>query len=76
MFTLAFWRATAERAVSTGAEVAAGWLVANATGLLDVDWAAAGSVTGLAVLLSVLKALAAARSGSSGPGFGSAERLP
>ena len=75
MFTLMFWKATFERGLSTAAQTAAALVSAAGLGLLDVAWAMVGQVSGLSAVYAVLKALAAARSGSSGPGFGSAEVL-
>ena len=75
MFTLMFWKATFERGLSTAAQTAAALVSAAGLGLLDVDWAMVGQVSGLSAVYAVLKALAAARIGSSGPGFGSAEVL-
>lgn len=71
MWTKAFWKAAAERALKTFAQAAIGVLTANATGVLDADWTQAGSVAGLAVVLSVLTSIAG---GSSGPSWG-AEQL-
>lgn len=53
MSTLSFWEATFERAVKTFARSTAVMLVANATGLLDVDYVAVASVVGLAAVVSV-----------------------
>lgn len=75
MFTLAFWRATFERAISTAAQAALALLSADGLGVLDVDWGQIGSVVALAAGLAVLKALAAAGIGNAGPGFGAAETL-
>ncbi len=58
MFTsLAFWKATAERAVKTVAQSAVALITANATGLLDIDWVQLASVSGLAGLVSVLTSI-------------------
>ncbi len=63
MFTRIFWRDTAERAVSTAAQSAVAVLSAEGLGLLDVSWLDTASVSGLAALLAVLKALAASHMG-------------
>ena len=74
MFTMMFWRATAERCLSTVAQAAVAALAAGATGVLDADWQAVASVAGMAGILSVLKAIGAATIGSGdGPGIGHAE---
>ena len=54
MFTLAFWKATAERGVKTVAQSAAALLVGDGLGILTVDWVSVGSVAGLAGVVSVL----------------------
>jgi hypothetical protein len=70
MFTLAFWKAAGERALSTFAQAALALLVV-AQGLLDIDWGQLLSVAGLAGLLSVLKSIIAAYVGEKGtPSFG------
>ena len=75
IFTLAFWQATFERAISTAAQAALAMVTAAGIGVLDVDWGSVGSVAGLAAVAAVLKALAAAGIGQPGPGFGDAETL-
>jgi hypothetical protein len=68
MWTGSFWKATAERAVRTFAQALAAVLVAGATNLLDVDWAAALGTAGLATVLAVLTAVGTAGVGARGPG--------
>lgn len=61
MFTLIFWKRTAERSIATAAQaVLASWGV-DLIGILDVDWAATGSFAGLAFLAAVLKAVIASQ---------------
>jgi hypothetical protein len=74
MFTVPFWKATAERAVKTFAQSFGAFIVLGTTGLLDLDWATAASISGAATLLSVLTSVASSSSGS-GPSWGT-ERLP
>ncbi|MGY0187127.1 holin [Lactococcus petauri] len=57
MFTKLFLKDTAERAVKTFAQSLAAVLTAGATGVLDVDWMNALSVSLLATLVSVLTSL-------------------
>ncbi|MDG4862262.1 holin [Streptomyces sp. T-3] len=57
MWTAAFWKDTAERAIRTFAQALAAVLTAGATNLFDVDWVAALSTAGLATLLAVLTAI-------------------
>ena len=58
MWTLDFWKDTAERAVKTFAQAVVALLTAGATTILDVDWTQAASVGGLAALVSVLTSIA------------------
>ncbi|WP_406403743.1 holin [Streptomyces uncialis] len=67
MMTRAFWRATAERTIRTGAQATAAAVGTDALGILDVDWGEAFSVGGLAAVLTVLTAIAAS-GGTEGPG--------
>ena len=53
-----FWTDTFDRAVSTVAQAAVAALTADATGILDVDWAQIMSVAGLAGAVSVLTSVA------------------
>lgn len=57
IWTLAFWKGAAERAIKTFAATLAALLSANGIGLLDVDWGQALSVSGLATLVSFLIAV-------------------
>lgn len=65
--TKEFWAATVERAVKTAAQAAATLLTTNVTGVLEVDWAQAGSVIGLAALYSLVTSIASAGVGNDGP---------
>lgn len=71
MFTRSFWLAAAERAIRTFAGALVAFLAANATGVLEVDWVQALSVSGLATIIAVLTSIAAAKIGPEGPSFGS-----
>ncbi|MER7813742.1 holin [Streptomyces sp. NPDC006798] len=68
MFTMAFWRATGERAVRTFAQGTLGAVSADQLGILDVDWGQAAGVGALAAVLAVLTAVAASGTASQGPG--------
>lgn len=68
-------KATTERAVKTFCQSAVALITANATGLLDVDWAQLASVSGLAALVSVLTSIASAPFGGDGPSLTKAETL-
>lgn len=53
-----FWIDTFDRAVATVAQALVGVLTADVTGLLQVDWAQALSVAGLAGAVAVLTSVA------------------
>lgn len=57
MFTKLFFKDTAERAVKTFAQAMVAVMTAGATGVLDVDWVNALSVSLLATLVSVLTSI-------------------
>jgi hypothetical protein len=60
MFTKTFWKQALERAIKTAAQAAIALLTVNGTGVLDVDWAALASISGLAAIASVLTSLVTA----------------
>ena len=73
MFTAAFLKAVAERAIKTFAQAAAALLVGNGTGLLDTDWAAVLSVAGIAAVVSILTSIGSDALTGSGPSLTNAE---
>lgn len=77
MTTLAFWKATLERAIRTFAQTFAALLVADPLiGAVEFDWLDAASVSGLAALASVLTSVgASAVTQAPGPSFTDAEVL-
>jgi len=58
MFTLAFWKATGERAVSTGAQSALLILGADQINVVEADWVVVAGFAAGGAALTVLKALA------------------
>jgi hypothetical protein len=58
MFTLAFWRATAERAISTGAQAAILIIGADQFNVVSVDWLTIAGFAAGGAALTVIKALA------------------
>jgi hypothetical protein len=74
MWTRAFWKATAERAVKTFAQALLAVMTADGFGLLDADWPARLSAAGLAAVLSLLTSIGSAGAGNSGPSL-STERV-
>ncbi|MDG6138955.1 holin [Lactococcus formosensis] len=57
MFNQTFWKDTLERAIKTCAQSLVAVGLSGATGVLDVDWMNALSVSLLATLVSVLTSL-------------------
>jgi hypothetical protein len=57
LFTLAFFKGAAERAIKTGAQTLAGYFVIGTTGVLDFDWVAALSVTAAAMVASLVTSI-------------------
>lgn len=75
IWTKDFWKATAERAISTAAQSGLAVYGMDAVNVLSTDWRGVlGTAAGGAVL-AVLKALAASRVGDSGPSLTGAEAL-
>ena len=66
MFSLIFWKSTAERAIRTAAQTLLGFFVVGQTGVLDVDWVQSLSVTAVAVIVSVLTSVVATGVGDKG----------
>jgi len=64
VYTLTFWKDAAERAIRTAAQVLVAFFGVNTFGILEVDWAQAGSVAALAALTSLLMSVAATGTGS------------
>lgn len=59
MWTVNFWKATAERAIKTFAQTLAALLVVDPlAGFLNINWLEAAQVAGLAALVSVLTSVA------------------
>lgn len=54
LWSWAFWRGAATRAVKTSAQALAAILTASGAGLLDTDWVGALSAAGMAGLLALL----------------------
>jgi hypothetical protein len=75
MWTKAFWLASLERGIKTFAQVLAALLTADATGVMDADWAGSASVAAMATLLSFLTSIATAGITDGNPSIGSVETL-
>jgi len=64
MFTITFWKDAGERALRTAAQALIALWATGVTGILDVDWAQAGSVAVFASVMSVLMSVAATGRGN------------
>jgi len=67
MFTTAFWKATAERAVKTFAQSLVALLGSNAVDIFKTSFAETVYAALIATGLSVLSSLASGKFGNSGP---------
>lgn len=66
MWTIQFWRDTAERSIKTAAQAGAAFFIVGETGVADVDWATVGGVAVVAAIASVLTSLASSPFGDEG----------
>jgi len=74
MWTLAFWKAAAERALKTAAQTAIATIGTTAA-FNEVRWPVIGMVVLLATVLSVLMSIASAASTDGSPSLSGAETL-
>ena len=75
IWTGAFWKAAVERAIKTLAQTAAALLLADGTGLLEVDWGSTASVSGMAALISILTSVGTGALTDGAPSLTDAEVL-
>lgn len=66
MWTQTFWLEAGERAIKTAAQVALAFFVVGTTDLWSVDWKAAASGVGVAVIASLLTSIASEPFGPKG----------
>ena len=74
IWTAQFWKATAERAVSTAAQAALAGIGTDLIGVLDMDAVGILSLAGGGAVLSILKSIAATAATGS-PSVGGGETL-
>lgn len=79
IYTAAFWKAAAERAVKTFAQTAVASLTVTAAaggGITDAAWLTVASVSGLAAVISVLTSVGSGMATGGGPSVTNSETLP
>lgn len=75
MWSLLFWKAAAERAISTAAEFALVLLGTDLTGYLSVNWQNLIVISLIGGMTSLLKSLATAKASDGSPSVGNFEKL-
>lgn len=75
IWTRAFWKALAERAISTGAQVAVAALTVGTFPGNSIPWKAILAAVGIGMLLAALKGIAVNQVTSNGPGLTDAEQV-
>ena len=76
MFTLTFWKAALERALSTAAQSALLAVGADQFNVIGADFATIAGFAGGGFLLSALKSVVVAGATDGNPSVGSVEALP
>lgn len=75
MWSLLFWKAAAERAISTGAQSALVLMGTDITGYLSLEWDKIAVVSAVSALASLIKSVAVAGVSDGTPSVGSFEKL-
>lgn len=75
MWSLIFWKAAAERAISTGAQSALVLMGTDITGYLHIEWDKLAVISGISALASLIKSVAVAGVTDGTPSLGSFETL-
>ena len=65
IFSVSFWKDAGERGVRTAAQALLALWATNVSGLLEVDWGQALSVSGFAAATSILMSIVATNRGDS-----------
>lgn len=74
IFTLAFWKASLERAIKTFAQAFGGYLVIGPVN--DIDWSIGVQAAGIAALASIVTSIASDRIGNPGPSLANEVAIP
>lgn len=64
MWTKAFWKDTAERAIKTASQTAVALFAGDTATVLSIDWVQGAAVVGTATLVSVLTSIASTGRGN------------
>lgn len=75
MWSLLFWKAAAERAISTGAQSALVLMGTDITGYLNLEWDKIAVISAVSLLASLIKSVAVAGASDGSPSLGSFEQL-
>lgn len=75
MWSLDFWKASAERAISTGAQSALVLMGTDITGYLALEWDKIAVISGISAIASLIKSVAVAGASDGSPSLGSFEKL-
>lgn len=77
IWSLAFWKAAAERAVSTAAQTAGAYVFVDSVQVnaLTLDWPTVGGIAAGGALFSLLKSLTVNVVTRTGPSFTEAEQI-
>jgi hypothetical protein len=75
MFTLTFWKATAERSIGTFAATVLGLAGTDTIGMLSLDWPQIFAASGVIAGLTVLKCITVAAGTDGSPSLTSVEAL-
>lgn len=75
IWSLAFWKATAERSIATAAQSGLAYLGMGVINVLEVSWPAFGGIAAGGAVFSVLKSLAVNAVTKTGPSVTDAEHV-
>ena len=76
IFTAAFWKAAAERAVKAFSYSLLGMLGGGLVSIVDMPWLSAAQIAAGVAVLSVLGSIVSSKATGGGPSLTNAEELP